>query len=69
MLRKPEESPGVCETLLPDVVVHEVHHNDHSYVRELSRSTFSSLRKNLAWWAVTQKTTKLKGGCLPGTIW
>ena len=71
-LMKPEESPGVCETLLPDVVVHEVHHNDHSYVRELSRSTFSSLRKNLAWWAVTQKTTKLsklKGGCLPGTIW
>ena len=68
-LRKPEESPGVCETLLPDVVVHEVHHNDCRYVRELSRSTFSSLRKNLAWWVVTRKTTKLKGGCLPGTIW
>ena len=68
MLRKPEESPGVCETLLPDVVVHEVHHNDPSYERELSRSTSSSLHKNVEWWAVTRKTTKLKGGCLPRTI-
>ena len=72
MLRKPEESAGVCETLLPDVVVHEVHHNDHSYVCELSRSTFSSLCKKFSMvggYTEDHKTQKLKGGCLPGTIW
>ena len=37
MLRKPEESPGVCETFLPDVVVHEVHHNDRSYHAEVAK--------------------------------
>ena len=40
---------GVYKTLLPEVVVPEAYQNDCSYVRELSGSTFDSLRKNLAW--------------------
>ena len=57
----------VCETLLPDVVAPEAHQNDHSYVCELSGPTFDSLCKNLAWWAVTWRTSqnsKLEGGHL-----
>ena len=52
---------GVCETLMPlllDVMAPEVHRNDHSYVRELSKPTFDSLCKNLAWWAVTRRSSK-----------
>ena len=48
---------GVCETLLPDVVTLEAYQNDCNYVHEVNGSTFNSLRKNLAWWAVTQKTS------------
>ena len=36
----------------------EAYQNDRSYVRELSGLTFDSLRKNLAWWAVTWRTSK-----------
>ena len=49
---------GMCETLMPDVMVPEAHQNDCRYVRELSGLTFDSLRKNLAWWAVTRRTSK-----------
>ena len=37
---------------LPDIIAPQVHQNDCSYVRELSRRTFNSLCNNLAWWAV-----------------
>ena len=66
------EAMGRCKTLLPDVVVPEVHQNDRSCVRELSGRTFGSLCKNLASWAVTRsiskttKLSKLEGGCLHG---
>ena len=36
----------------------EAHQNDRSYVCELSGLTFDSLRQNLAWWAVTRRTSK-----------
>ena len=41
-----------------DVVVHEAHQNDRSYLHELSGLTFSALHKNLAQWAVTRRTSK-----------
>ena len=50
----------MCKTLLPDVVMPEVHQNDHSSVHELSGPTFNSLHKHLALWVVTQKTSKKK---------
>ena len=42
---------GMCETLMPDVMVPEAHQNDRSYmyVCELSGLTFNSLCKNLPW--------------------
>ena len=49
---------GVCEALLLDVVASEAHQDDCSYVRELSGPTFSSPYKNLAWWAVSLRTSK-----------
>ena len=63
---------GVCEPLMPDVVTPKVHHNNRSYSADLP--------SDLAWWAVTQRTSKnhklskLRGGHLrgydrlPGTI-
>ena len=36
----------------------KAHQNDRSYVRELSGPTFDTLRKNLAWWAVTRRVSK-----------
>ena len=71
---------GVHETLLPDVMAPGACQNDCRYVRELSGLILGSVCKNLAWWAVTQRTSKtkelskLKGGHLhrnghlPGTI-
>ena len=68
---------GVCKTLMPDVVVPEVHQNDHSYVRELSGPTFDSLCSSLTWLSVIytedlkknkQKNSKPEGGRLPRTI-
>ena len=66
---------------MPDVVAPEAHQYDCSYVCEFSGPTFDSLHKDLAWWLVTQRTSKrniklsklgsghLYGdGCLPGTI-
>ena len=65
---------GVCETLMPDVVAPEAHQNNRSYVS----SAFDPLRKNLAGWAVTRRTSKkpptklgralVLSGRLPGTI-
>ena len=49
---------GVCEALLPDVMVPETHQNDCSYVCELSGPSFNSLHKNLAWWVVKWRTSK-----------
>ena len=51
---------GVCEALLPDVMVPETHQNDRSYVSELSGPSFNSLHKNLAWWVVKWRTSKKK---------
>ena len=48
----------MCEPLMPDVMAPEVHQYDCSYVREFSGPTFVSLHKNLAWWLVTQRTSK-----------
>ena len=70
---------GVCEPLRPDVVVPKAHENNCSYVSSADLPS-NSLRKNLAWWSVTQRTlkshimSKLVGGylcrygCLPRTI-
>ena len=52
------------------------HQNNRNYVHELNGLTFDSLRKNLAWWAVTRRTfkktpqnyQKWEGGHLLGTI-
>ena len=52
------QQTGVCEPLMPDVVAPEAHQYDCSYVREFSGPTFNSLHKNLAWWLVTQRTSK-----------
>ena len=69
--------PGVCKTLMPDVVVPEAHQNDHSYVREISGPTFDSLCSSLTWWAVIyiedlkkkqKNPSKPEGGRLPRTI-
>jgi len=56
------------KTLLPDVKALEVHQNDSSYVSELSRSTFDSLYTNVAWQAVTQRTSKICRTSIPRTI-
>ena len=68
---------GVCEPLKPDVVASKV---QCSYVSSADLPT-NSIRKNLAWWAVTQRTSKttklsklgggrlLRHGHLLGTIW
>ena len=45
---------GVCEPLMPDVVVPKAHQNNRSSADLLS----DSLHKNLAWWAVTWRTLK-----------
>ena len=64
---------GVCEPLMPDVVAPKAHQNNRSYVSS-ANLPLDSLCKNLAWWVVTQrtsknhKTVKLGGGHLLGTI-
>ena len=66
---KPEELPFVCETLLPDVMVHKVHHNDCSYVRDLNRSTFTMQEfRMVGGYTEDHKTDKIKKWVLPGTI-
>ena len=47
----------VCETLMLDVIVLEVHQNDCNYVHEFSGPTFDSRCNDLAWWAVTWRTS------------
>ena len=53
----------VCETLMPDAVAAEEHQDNHTYVHEFSRPSFSALCNILAWyrWLQTrpQKITKL----------
>ena len=46
----------VCKTVIPNVMGTECIRFDRIYVRELSRHTFDSLSKNLAWWVVTRRT-------------
>ena len=48
---------GVHEPLMPDVVAPKAHQNNRSYVSSAVLPP-DSLRKNLAWWAVTQRTLK-----------
>ena len=48
---------GVCEPLMPDIVVPKGHPNNHSYVSSADLPS-NSLHKNLAWWAVTWRTSK-----------
>ena len=58
---------SVYETWMPDFAAPEVHLKDDSYVRELSKPTFNSPCKNLAWWVVTwttSKTVKIGGWAL-----
>ena len=56
----------VCEL---DIVAPKAHQNNRSYV-SLADLPSDSLRKNLAWWAVTRRTSKLSklwGRHLSGT--
>ena len=55
---------GVCKPLMPDVVTPKVHQNNCSSADLPS----DSLRKNLAWWAVTWRTLQNlgEGGRLHG---
>ena len=46
---------GVFKTLMLDIMAPEAHQSDCNYVHELSRPP---LCKNLAWWVVTQRTSK-----------
>ena len=48
---------GVCEPLMPDVMVPKAHQNNCSYVSSADLLS-DSLYKNLAWWAVTRRTLK-----------
>ena len=48
---------GVCKPLIPDVMVSKACQNNHSYVSS-AELPLDSLRKNLAWWAVTRRTLK-----------
>ena len=57
MTHPPHTQMGVCEPLMPDVVAPKAHQNDHSYVSSVDLPS-DSLHKNLAWWAVTRRTSK-----------
>ena len=49
---------GVCKPLMPDVVLPKVHQNNNMlYVSSVDLPS-DSLQKNLAWWTVTQSTSK-----------
>ena len=48
---------GMCEPLMPDVVVPKAHQNNRSYVSSADLPS-DSLLQNFAWWAVTQRTLK-----------
>ena len=45
------------EPLMPDVMAPKAHRNNRSYVSSADLPS-DSLRKNLAWWAVIQRTLK-----------
>ena len=45
---------GVCE---PDIMASKAHQNNHGYVSSADLPS-DSLRKNLAWWAVTWRTQR-----------
>ena len=49
-----EAMEGVCE---PDVMVPKVHQNNYSYVSSADLPS-DLLRKDLAWWAITRRTSK-----------
>ena len=48
---------GVCEPLMPDVVAPKAHQNNCSYLNSVNLPP-DLLCKNLAWWAVTWRTSK-----------
>ena len=58
---------------MPDIVVPKAHPNNRRYVSSADLP-LDSLCKNLVWWAVTRRTSKitklskLGGGCLSGAI-
>ena len=52
-----EAMDGCVLTLMPDVVASKAHQNNRSYVSSADLPS-DSLGKNLAWWAVTQRTSK-----------
>ena len=47
----------VCEPLMPDFMVPNAHHNNCNHVSSVGLLS-NSLCKNLAWWAVTRRTSK-----------
>ena len=47
----------VCEPLTPDAMASKVHQNNRGYVSSVDLPS-DSLRKNLAWWVVTRRTSK-----------
>ena len=64
---------GVCEPLMPDVMALKAHQNNCSYVSSADLPS-DSLGKNLAWWAVTQRTLKSHktvkiGGWVLARVW
>ena len=60
---------GVCEPLMPDVVASKAHQNNRNYVSSADLPS-DSLRKDLAGWVVTRRTSKrlLWYGRLLGTM-
>ena len=56
-MQRTRPQKGVCEPLMPDVVVSKAHQNNRSYVSSADLPS-DSQRKNLAWWAVTRRTSK-----------
>ena len=64
---------SVCEPLMPNVVSPKVHQKNCSYVSSADVPS-DSLRKNLAWWAVTRRTlqnykTVKIGGWALARVW
>ena len=57
---------GLCEPLIPDVIVSEAHQYNHNYVLELSGPTFDSLHKNLGYivGGYMEDVKKLRGWAL-----
>ena len=68
-----EAMDGCVRTLMSDVVASKAHQNNHSYVSSVDLPS-DSLRENLAWWVVTQRTLKNHkavkiGGWVLARVW